>query len=112
MDDELHNFTEGYDLVIPFVNVQSLGGKFDDESYSAGWEMGKLDAQVAAALPLGLLPVRSTIRRDNLHQADLIAMHHQLVLIEEPWDDDVEGGIKTEWAIITIDCGHDAHADE
>lgn len=61
------------DLVMPFVTVTSQGGPHDDDAYSAGWEMGQLDAFLTHTQPVfhgqHILAV-------NAIQADLIAMKH------------------------------------
>ncbi|GJO50181.1 hypothetical protein NJB1604_35780 [Mycobacterium marinum] len=70
---------ETYGLVMPFVTVQSKGGPHDDESYCAGYEMGRLDA----ILELTHHHSRSsnwTIRTENRAQADLIAMRYGYAL--------------------------------
>lgn len=60
-------------LVMPFVTVLSKGGPHDDRSYTAGWEMGALYAE----LDHDHVVVRERlIHTDNAAQADLIAMKH------------------------------------
>lgn len=62
-----------HELVMPFVAVTSRGGPFDDAAYTAGYEMGLLDAALqAAAGPI----VERTVREENREQADLLAMRH------------------------------------
>lgn len=63
-----------YGLVMPFVAVQSNGGPFDDLAYSAGYEMGLLDALLGDTYTFGDQP--RTIRAANREQADLLAMRH------------------------------------
>lgn len=92
-----------YALLFPFVNVKSVGGKFDDDAFVAGYEVGGIGQRIAIQMAINDLPLLVTIRRDNLTQIDLIAMHFELVLTEVAWDDDIEGGVKTEWAQISID---------
>lgn len=92
-----------YVLLFPFVNVKSVGGKFDDDAFVAGYEVGGVAQRIAVQMAIGCLPLLVTIRRDNLTQIDLIAMHFELVLTEVEWADDIEGGVKTEWAQISID---------
>lgn len=61
----------GYELVMPFLPVRSQGGPHDDDAYTAGWEMGKLDATLEYQRPAVLeLPIHEA----NREQADLIAM--------------------------------------
>jgi hypothetical protein len=64
---------EGHELVMPFVTVATVGGPHDDEAYTAGWEMGSLDAELQHAAPA---IVERTIHECNAKQADLIAMRH------------------------------------
>lgn len=63
-----------YGLVMPFLPVKSRGGPHDDDAYVAGFEMGRLDCALALRpkTPLHM----TTIRTDNVEQADLIAMNH------------------------------------
>jgi hypothetical protein len=60
-------------LVMPFVSVTSKGGPHDDESYTAGWEMGALDAELAHAR---VVKNERLIHTANEAQADLIAMRY------------------------------------
>lgn len=83
-----------FSLVMPFVVTQSHGGPFDDDAYCAGWEMGALDVE------LRLVRGRRhavTIRRDNLAQADLIAMKAGWSVTEESEPED-----SVEWAQVTF----------
>lgn len=61
-----------YGLLMPFTVVASKGGPYDDASYCAGYEMGQLDAALAAGPRLHQI----TIRTANVPQADLVAMLH------------------------------------
>jgi hypothetical protein len=61
-----------YDLVMPFLPVQSRGGPHDDDAFTAGYEMGLLDGQLGNSEFDQGTPVRS----GNREQADLIAMRH------------------------------------
>lgn len=60
-------------LVMPFVTVVSRGGPHDDASYTAGWEMGALDAELERAR---VINQERLIHTENAAQADLIAMRH------------------------------------
>lgn len=64
----------GFELVMPFLPVQSKGGPYDDEAYTAGWEMGLLDYRLS--LPISFHSSVITVRANNRTQADLIAMRH------------------------------------
>ncbi len=61
-----------YGLVMPFINVTSKGGQYDDVAFCAGYEMGLLDAKLEHEQPPVL---EQTIHDGNTEQADLIAMH-------------------------------------
>lgn len=65
---------QGHELVMPFVSVASKGGPFDDAAFSAGFEMGMLDALLGHAYSFGCQ--FRTLREENRGQADLIAMRH------------------------------------
>jgi hypothetical protein len=62
------------ELVMPFLPVTSKGGPFDDHAYTAGYEMGLLDALLGHAYSFGRQ--HRTIRVENREQADLLAMRH------------------------------------
>lgn len=63
----------GYELIMPFLPVQSRGGPYDDHAYAAGYEMGHLAATLAMYEPPTL---DITIHATNHEQADLVAMRH------------------------------------
>lgn len=65
-----------YDLVIPFVACKSQGGPYDDQSFVAGYQAGRIDAALTSLKPVGGTELRATIRTDLTRQIDLIAMHH------------------------------------
>ena len=85
MSDEQEHET-GYGLVMPFVNVTSKGGPYDDTAYCAGWHMGGLDARLE---PRYLARVSDTIRTADASQADLLAMKHgySVTLDETEYDE-------------------------
>lgn len=85
MSDEQENESD-YGLVMPFVNVASKGGPYDDAAYVAGWHMGGLDARLE---PRYLARVSETIRSADASQADLLAMKHgySLTLGESDYDE-------------------------
>lgn len=83
---------EEHSLLMPFVNVTSRGGQFDDDAFTAGYEMGLLDATLAACAELSRDTV-ATLRVDNCPQADLIAMRHGYRAEFEQAD--VEGWVST-----------------
>lgn len=67
MDDD-----NGFDLVMPFVSVQSKGGPHDDSAFAAGYAMGLLDAELGGSV----FDQGRAIRVEDRAQADLIAMRH------------------------------------
>jgi hypothetical protein len=76
-----------HELLMPFVNVRSVGGTYDDESYCAGYEMGRLDAELQNA-PASVQSLIATINDGNRTQADLIAMRHGFDTECEPHEND------------------------
>lgn len=69
-----------FGMQLPFVTVASKGGPYEDTSYCAGYEMGQLDAKLAHLRVVGgHITLSVTMSRENLPQADLIAMHHGFV---------------------------------
>jgi hypothetical protein len=73
--------TPDYELVMPFVTVISKGGPHDDASYCAGWEMGKLDLNLATLKVHGEISytLHFTLLTENAAQIDLIAAKHGYV---------------------------------
>lgn len=91
MSSEPQPAEPGYDLVMPFVTVTSKGGPHDDAAYTAGWEMGHLDAVLEHASDL---IVERTIHAANAPQADLLAMKHGYRCDLLPHDD--------QWTFVTF----------
>lgn len=82
----------GYELVMPFVCVTSKGGPYDDESFTAGWQMGALYCLLDRVSP----PVHEdTIRTNCCEQADLIAMRYGYTATFEQSEID-------EWTFMTL----------
>jgi hypothetical protein len=78
---------DGMTLVMPFVVVASEGGPYDDEAFTAGWEMGSLDATLRYNRAHFL---RLPLRTASMDQVDLIAMKHGYtirhhVMPEDEW---------------------------
>ena len=92
----------GYDLVMPFLPVQSKGGPYDDHAYVAGYEMGLLDAALHIASTLAPLlgmdngTYSKTIHIENQAQADLIAMRYGFKASFVTEDE------FPEWAVMTL----------
>lgn len=73
--DEVGQYADGNGpaMVMPFVTTISHGGPHEDQSYVAGYEMGLLDAGLRDGVGKTF---RTTIRTDNLPQADLLGMRY------------------------------------
>lgn len=78
-------------LLMPFVNVKSKGGKYDDEAYVAGYEIGKL----VGALEWRPKKVEQLVHSSNLEQIDLVAMWHHYTIEETVAHDNM-------WATVTL----------
>ena len=85
-DDKEINWT----IFLPFVNVKSAGGKFDDAAYCAGFEMGMLDCKLFQASAIPAEHFFATIHVDNELQADLIAMKHNYKIEQKIYDESGE----------------------
>jgi hypothetical protein len=62
-----------YGLVMPFVPVVSKGGPYDDDAYTAGWEMGQLSMLLEQVQPTSHT---QTVHTTNLEQVDRLAQYH------------------------------------
>ena len=65
-----------WDLVMPFVVCTSQGGPYDDQSFVAGYQLGRLDRDLAVLAALDFASVSRMLYTDALGQADLIGMRH------------------------------------
>ena len=81
------------ELLMPFVVCESKGGPYHDDSFCAGYHLGRIDAQMEAGL-IGATDV-ITIRLPSVPQLDLIAMRHGLAI-------EVTAEHCEEWATILI----------
>lgn len=87
-----------YEMVMPFVTVTSKGGPHDDDSYTAGYAMGVLDAQILVASTFQAIVTRD-VPVSSRPQADLIAMRHGYVT-------DVKGSDEfPDWVFMTFKPG-------
>lgn len=90
-----------FGLIMPFVTVQSNGGPHEDGAYCAGWEMGYLDAILAATSEWSTTSTW-TIHTENADQADLIAMKHGYWVHVD--DDSTEGWLQITLAKVATDA--------
>lgn len=81
-----------YGLVMPFVIVKSVGGPYDDEAFTVGWEMAELDAWLRAGQRHG---ARKMIHSTAIAQADLLAMKNGYTMTAEVTQID-------SWAAVTF----------
>lgn len=65
---------DAYALVLPFVVCASKGGPYNDEDFSAGFQVGQI-FQAMSTLPGEVVQVEYTVRTMLLKQLDLVAMH-------------------------------------
>jgi hypothetical protein len=78
---------EEYGLLFPFVNVTSRGGKFDDDAFVCGYEMGVLYRDLAVLQALEFQSISRTIHVDNRAQAELLAMNAGMVMeVGQEWN--------------------------
>lgn len=76
-------------IFVPFVAIASNGGPFDDDAFHAGHEMGRLERDLYHASVTGHRPAARWIRASLRHQADLVSMALNFVMVcREPGDGD------------------------
>lgn len=97
-DDGLPHF----EMIMPFVVVDTEGGPFDDASYCAGYEAGRWASKVEAAKSLRLDVQRETVHRANLPQLDLVAMRYGAQLAVHDWQEDIDEGTQAQWAVVSV----------
>jgi hypothetical protein len=69
---------------MPLVLCRSGGGPHEDEAFESGWRLGDLAATLAQP---GISALADSIRPEERHQADLIAMAHGYSMSVEGSDD-------------------------
>jgi len=91
-----------YELIMPFIATKSNGGSFEDGAYVAGWEMGRIDEELKHVNHLSVV-----IHRENLPQANLVAMRHNCSIEEKEFylEDETENkeDVIAEWAHVIFD---------
>lgn len=100
----------GYEMLVPYVSCISNGGPYEDISFTAGFEMGKLWAICTMLANAGLASFEMTIRTENRQLADLIAMNFgahvidmpDLVLPDDGTERSLAPGPMAEWRQITV----------
>lgn len=92
-----------YSLAMPFVTVSSVGGPHDDVSYTAGYEMGLLAARLdQVELLQSEYRPPLPLRRENLPQADLLAMQHSYTMVVEEHGELTPQDARNEWVYVTF----------
>jgi hypothetical protein len=97
-----------FGLLMPFVVTSDRGGPFDPVAYVCGWELGALDARLAAAKHHGLGCPEVVIHRENVPQASLVAMQHGMTMTEQHMElDETENAteVRAEWAHVVFAWG-------
>lgn len=69
-------------LLIPFVVCTSNGGPYDDESFTAGFQAGRLDAHLRHAAAAGADGVGAMVRTPLLPLLELLGMHHGFPILK------------------------------
>lgn len=84
-----------FGLVMPFIVVESKGGPYADDAYTAGWEAGELWSRFHAAALHQSVPQPVTVRTTNAKQIELIAMKNGFTITK--WTVEPEYG---EWTTL------------
>lgn len=72
--------TDDDPVIVPFVVVASVGGMYQDDSFFAGYEIGRLEADLDHARATGHFPAPRWLKEPLTHQADLAAMARNFVM--------------------------------
>ncbi|MEV6504801.1 hypothetical protein AB0M61_01600 [Streptomyces sp. NPDC051642] len=76
-----------YDLVMPFVLVESEGGPYDDAAFVAGATCGALMEELRVCQTLAATPKERYVDEALLPQVDLIAMRYGFSLEQGELDE-------------------------
>lgn len=71
-------------LVMPFVVCASKGGPYDDDSFVAGYEAGRLSVLLESLATCGGSGALFIVRTGLLPQYDLMAMRYGFILVSAP----------------------------
>jgi len=103
MDDLDKPEEEGYGLLYPFVCVTSKGGPFDDQAFTAGMTVGRLDMALTVALAAGADRYRATVPTALVEQLELVGMARGFpVLIAEQVTETDGYPAMPEWTFVTF----------
>jgi len=87
--------------VMPFVVCKSQGGPYDDDSFVAGWELGRLDAELPHYAALGFGSITKLAHSATRPQIDLVAMKHGWRVAHH--SEDRDGWITVDLTLVTDD---------
>jgi hypothetical protein len=88
---------DGYNLVVPFVVCQSVGGPYDDDAFVAGFQAGQIDQALQAAAAVHAAEVRFTVYTTLVKQLELIGMSRGFPVVLVAESDEVP-----EWSFVTF----------
>jgi hypothetical protein len=77
---------EEYAFILPFTEVASVGGRYDDESFVAGFQIGRIYQELSNPKKT---VTKVLIYEDLVEQLDLIAMHYKMVITVVSIDDGI-----------------------
>lgn len=109
MTDQLDQPEEdGYQLVVPFIACKSHGGRYDDDSFVAGFQAGQIDQALKSGATAGAVRVWFPMVYATLReQLELIAMNRGYPLVEFALLDGHE-----DWVDVTFKASvHDAEPE-
>lgn len=102
-ESERSNWAEKEDLTLemPFVVVQSVGGRFDDDAFVVGWQGGEISARLAAANLAGATAVRvEMVHTALLPQLELVGMRQGFPTMRADVSEEYP-----DWAIVSFLSG-------
>ncbi len=99
-----------YGLVMPFVVCKDDGGRYDDESFVAGYRCCEIDMTLRFMAPISNT-LEWYVEPGLLPQLDLIAMRHGWTMTSEPWGDHPDEWTRVSFEKALAQGGDEASAE-
>ncbi|MBF9135304.1 hypothetical protein I0C86_41375 [Plantactinospora sp. S1510] len=90
--------SDRHECVLPFIVCRSANGPYEDDSFTAGFSCGAIDAELAALAAVGGVQSRTySVLPEVLPQLDLIGMRHRYPIMEAVVPEE-----HPDWAFVTF----------
>lgn len=95
---------ETYSLVFPFTACVSQGGPYDDDSFVAGVQLGRIDSALETAALIGAKRLSFTVRTALVKNLELCGMARGFPLVTFSEVEEAEDHpAMPEWSFMTFD---------